>query len=107
MKYVFSIIFLSFARNTFCYDTECAILNMKAKIHKDPSAKCPLLLSDFNQNLGVTTNIVKFPCIRFHENRLSGSRVVSCVQADRHDQDSGQIFAKIRREHAKNIALKV
>jgi hypothetical protein len=101
MKCVFSFTFLLFVRNIFRYDIEPAVLNMEAKIYKHSSAKCPLRLSDFNQHLEVTTSTAEFPYIRRHENPFSGSRFVSCVQIDTHEEDRSQIFANIRLEHVK------
>jgi hypothetical protein len=46
-------------------------------------AKCPLQLSDFNQNWMCPRILIKLPYIKFHKNRFSGSRVVSSVQTDK------------------------
>lgn len=40
--------------------------------------KCPLLLSNFNQNWNVLTNFSKTPHVRFHKNAFNHPQVVTC-----------------------------
>jgi hypothetical protein len=63
--------------------------------------KCPLLRSDFNQNLNVSTSFIEPPSIKFHENPFSRSRVPSCVQIDRQTYEMILIGALHRRERAQ------
>jgi hypothetical protein len=44
--------------------------------------KCQIFLTDVNQIGYVWIDFLKLSSIKFHENSLSGSRVVSCAEAD-------------------------
>jgi len=48
--------------------------------------KCPLFLSDFNENWISRQMFEKAPNIKFHENPSNGSQVVPCGWTDRHDK---------------------
>jgi hypothetical protein len=56
------------------------------EMHVGLSMKYPLLLTDINQNLGVSQILVKLPNTKFHENPFSCSRYFMCWQADIHDE---------------------
>jgi hypothetical protein len=52
-------------------------------------------VSDFNETLILSTDFLKIPKIKFHENRSSGSRVVLCRRTDR-QTDMTKLIAAFR-----------
>jgi hypothetical protein len=50
--------------------------------------KCPLFLSDFNENGIFSTVFRKHSNIKFNENPFSASRVVTWGQTDEHDENN-------------------
>lgn len=77
------------------------MLDMRAETHVDFRIKCPLLLSDCNQNYNVSTNITE---IRQHKiSLISVQQFWSCyMQTDRqtHCNCDKRIFATFRCDRA-------
>jgi hypothetical protein len=67
---------------------------MRAELHEGLHVKCSLLLSDVNKtwNLWYVSEILN---IKFHENQLSGSPVLS-MRVDRHGETSKRILQHLK-----------
>lgn len=47
--------------------------------HVGPYRKCPLCMSNFNQNCNALIHFNKAPNIKFHDNEFSGTQVFMCT----------------------------